>query len=97
MKDTRQLMIDSTQAWVEEDVQNRHAFCIIGDLKEGVTSCGISGNDREIVSAIVNEMLNDEEIFNIISTSMEVCLSIKAEETKEKAKQLTKKTPKIYS
>lgn len=95
MKDTRQLMHDATQAWIEEDVPNRHVFCIVGDLKEGVTSCGMSGDNEAIVSAIVNEMITDDEVFNIIVTSMEICMAMRAEEIKESAKEITKF--KIYS
>ena len=91
--DKRKLLEESTEAWVMEKPEKRTILCIIGDGDTNTTSCGVHGREDLIVEAIANECLVDEDIANIIMTSVEVYLSVREEEEKEG----TKKISKIYS
>lgn len=94
-KDKRKLLEESTEAWVMEKPEKRTILCIIGDGDTNTTSCGVHGREDLICEAVVNEMLNDENIASVINTSVQIYHSVLEEEKKEK--EVTKKTSKIYS
>lgn len=94
-KDKRKLLEESTEAWVMEKPEKRTILCIIGDGDTNTTSCGVHGREDLICEAVVNEMLNDENIASVIKTSVQIYHSVLEEEKKEK--EVTKKTSKIYS
>jgi hypothetical protein len=94
-KDKRKLLEESTEAWVMEKPEKRTILCIIGDGDTNTTSCGIHGREDLICEAVVNEMLNDENIASVIKTSAQIYHNVLEEEKKEK--EVTKKTSKIYS
>ena len=86
-KDKRKLLEESTEAWVMENPEKRTILCIIGDKENNTTSCGVHGREDLIVEAIANECLVDEDIANIIMTSVEVYLSVREEERKGRNKE----------
>ena len=94
-KDKRKLLEESTESWVMEKPEKRTILCIIGDGDTNTTSCGVHGREDLICEAVVNEMLNDENIASVIKTSVQIYHNFLEEEKKEK--EVTKKTSKIYS
>lgn len=94
-KDKRKLLEESTEAWVMEKPEKRTILCIIGDGDTNTTSCGVHGREDLICEAVVNEMLNDENIASVIKTSVQIYHNVLEDEKKEK--EVTKKTSKIYS
>lgn len=95
-KDKRKLMEDASEAWVMENPETRTFFSVIGDKETNTTSCGVHGREDLIVEAIANEMLNDQDIADVIMTSVKVYHAVLEEEKEEKEK-IKKETTKIYS
>lgn len=95
-KDKRKLMEDASEAWVMESPQTRTFFSVIGDKETNTTSCGVHGREDLIVEAIANEMLNDQDIAEVIMTSVKVYHAV-LEEEKEGKENVKKETNKIYS
>lgn len=90
-KNLRKQMEDTSEAWVNENPQERNVLCFLGDREEGTTTCGVHGREDHLVETLVNEMLADEDIANIIFTAMQVYKSVLAEEVQEKAKGIKPK------
>lgn len=83
------------EAWLKGDPENRHIFSITGDKKTQTTSCGMAGEVEEICSAIINEMLADEELAEILIVAVDTFKEIK-EDLEKEVKKETKKTTKKY-
>lgn len=83
------------EAWLKGDPDNRHIFSITGDKKTQTTSCGMGGEASDICSAIVNEMLSDEELAEILIVAVDTFNKMKGGIEKEVKKE-TKKPTKNY-
>ena len=83
------------ETWLKGDPDNRHIFSITGDKKTQTTSCGIAGEVEDICSAIINEMLADEELAEILIVAVNAFNDTKGDLEKEVKKE-TKKTTKKY-
>ncbi len=83
------------EAWINKDPDNRHIFSITGDKKTQTTSCGMVGEVEDICSAIVNEMLADEELAEILIVAVDTFIEMK-EDLEKEVKKETKKTTKKY-
>lgn len=93
-KNLKKQLEDASEAWVNENPQERNIMCFLGDKEEGTTTCGVHGREDHLVETLVNEMLADDDIANIIHTAVQVYKNVLAEEAKEKTKD---KTPKFLS
>ena len=96
-KDKRKIMEEASEAWVMESPQTRIFFSVIGDKETNATSCGVHGREDLIVEAITNEMLNDQDIADVLMTSVKVYHAVLEEEEKEENEKVKKETKKIYS
>lgn len=85
------------EAWLKGDPDNRHIFSITGDKKTQTTSCGMVGEVSDICSAIVNEMLADEELAKILIVAVDTFIEMKEELEKEVKKETKKPTKKYLS
>ena len=85
------------EAWLKVDPDNRHIFSITGDKKTQTTSCGMVGEVSDICSAIVNEMLADEELAKILIVAVDTFIEMKEELEKEVKKETKKPTKKYLS
>lgn len=85
----------ATETWLNGDPENRHIFSITGDKKTQTTSCGMSGEVEDICSAIINEMLADEELAEILIVAVDTFIEMK-EDLEKEVKKETKKTTKKY-
>lgn len=83
------------EEWINKDPDNRHIFSITGDKKTQTTSCGMVGEVEDICSAIVNEMLADEELAEILIVAVDTFIEMK-EDLEKEVKKETKKTTKKY-
>ena len=83
------------EAWLKADPDNRHIFSITGDKKTQTTSCGMAGEASDICSAIINEMLADEELAEILIVAVDTFIEMK-EDLEKEVKKETKKTTKKY-
>ena len=90
-----EILNDATEAWLKGDPDNRHIFSITGDKKTKTTSCGMAGEASDICSAILNEMLADEELAYILTVAVDTFKEMKRDLEKEVKKE-TKKTTKKY-
>ena len=90
MEGNREILNDSLAKWIEEDAESRTIFSVLGDEKDGSTTCGLFGREDRVVSSIVNEMLHDTSIARIIQISCKIYNEI-LEET------LTKNNPQTKS
>lgn len=93
-KNLRKQVEDTSEAWVNENPQERNILCFMGDREEGTTTCGVHGREDHLVETLANEMLADPDIANIIHTAIQVYKEVLAEEVQEKTKD---KTPKFLS
>lgn len=87
----------ATETWLNGDPENRHIFSITGDKKTQTTSCGMSGEVEDICSAIVNEMLADEELAEILIVAVDTFIEMKEDLEKEVKKETKKPTKKYLS
>lgn len=85
------------EAWLNGDPDNRHIFSITGDKKTKTTSCGMGGEASDICSAIVNEMLSDEELAEILTVAVDTFNKMKGDLEKEVKKETKKPTTKYLS
>lgn len=85
----------ATETWLSGDPENRHIFSITGDKKTQTTSCGMAGEVEDICSAIINEMLADEELAEILIVAVDTFIEMK-EDLEKEVKKETKKTTKKY-
>ena len=85
------------ETWLKGDPDNRHIFSITGDKKTQTTSCGMGGDAADICSAIVNEMLSDEELAEILTVAVDTFNKMKADFEKEVKKETKKPTKKYLS
>lgn len=85
------------EAWLKEDPENRHIFSITGDKKTQTTSCGMVGEVEDICSAIINEMLADEELAEILIVAVDTFKEMKEDLEKEVKKEIKKPTKKYLS
>lgn len=85
------------EAWLKGDPNNRHIFSITGDKKTQTTSCGMGGEAQDICSAIVNEMLLDEELAEILIVAVDTFNKMKGDLEKEVKKETKKPTKKYIS
>ena len=88
---------DAMEAWCKGDPDNRHIFSITGDKKTQTTSCGMSGEVSDICSAIINEMLADEELAEILIVAVDTFIEMKEDLEKEVKKETKKPTKKYLS
>lgn len=91
------ILNDATEAWINKDPDNRHIFSITGDKKTQTTSCGMSGEASDICSAILNEMLADEELAYILTVAVDTFIEMKEDLEKEVKKETKKPTKKYLS
>jgi hypothetical protein len=75
------------ETWLTKDPDNRHIFSITGDKKTQTTSCGMGGEATDICSAIVNEMLSDEELAYILTVAVDTFNKMKGDLEKEVNKE----------
>ena len=94
MEDLETLQV-AIEEWLNGDPDNRHIFIIMGDYKTHVSSSGMEGESSDICSAIVNEMLADEELAKILIVAVDAFNEMKQDLEKEVKKE-TKKTTKKY-
>lgn len=87
---------DAMEAWCKGDPDNRHIFSITGDKRNKTTSCGMAGEASDICSAIINEMLADEELAEILIVAVDTFKEMKEELEKEGENKETKKPTKKY-
>ena len=85
------------EAWLKVDPDNRHIFSITGDKKTKTTSCGMSGEESDICSAIINEMFADEELAEILIVAVDTFNEMKEDLEKEVKKETKKPTKKYLS
>lgn len=90
-KNLKKQLEDASEAWVNENPQERNIMCFLGDREKGETTCGIHGREDHLTETLVNEMLADDDIANIIHTAMQVYKNILAEEAREKTKEIKPK------
>lgn len=90
------ILNDAMEAWRKRDPDNRHIFSITGDKKTKTTSCGMSGEASDICSAILNEMLADEELAYILTVAVDTFKEMKGDIEKERENKETKKPTKKY-
>lgn len=91
------ILNEAMEAWLKEDPDNRHIFSITGDKKTKTTSCGMSGEASDICSAILNEMLADEELAYILTVAVDTFKDMKEDLEKEVKKETKKSTKKYLS
>lgn len=91
------ILNDAIEAWCKGDPDNRHIFSITGDKKTKTTSCGMSGEASDICSAILNEMLADEELAEILIVAVDTFKEMKEDLEKEVKKEIKKPTKKYLS
>lgn len=91
------ILNDAMEAWCKRDPDNRHIFSIIGDKKTKTTSGGMSGKASDICSAIINEMLADEELAEILIVAVDTFNEMKEDLEKEVKKETKKPTKKYLS
>ena len=91
------ILNDAMEAWLKGDPDNRHIFSITGDKKTKTTSCGMSGEASDICSAILNEMLADEELAYILTVAVDTFKEMKGALEKEVKKETKKPTKKYLS
>ena len=91
------ILNDAMEAWCKRDPDNRHIFSITGDKKTKTTSCGMAGEASDICSAILNEMLADEELAYILTVAVDTFKEMKEELEKEVKKKNKKPTKKYLS
>ena len=91
------ILNDAMETWLNGDPENRHIFSITGDKKTQTTSCGMVGEVEDICSAIVNEMLADEELAKILIVAVDAFNEMKGELEKEVNKEIKKPTKKYLS
>ena len=89
------ILNDAMEAWCKRDPDNRHIFSITGDKKTKTTSCGMAGEASDICSAIINEMLADEELAEILIVTIDTFKKMK-EDIEKEVKKETKKPMKKY-
>ena len=92
-----EILNDAMEAWLKGDPDNRHIFSITGDKKTKTTSCGMAGEASDICSAIINEMLADEELAYILTVAVDTFNEMKGELEKEVKKETKKPTKKYLS
>ena len=90
-----EILNEAMEAWCKRDPDNRHIFSITGDKKTQTTSCGMAGEASDICSAIINEMLADEELAEILIVAVDTFIEMK-EDLEKEVKKVTKKTTKKY-
>lgn len=95
--DDLEILNEAMEAWLKGDPNNRHIFSITGDKKTHTTSCGIAGEVEDICSAIVNEMLADEELAEILIVAVDTFIEMKEDLEKEVKKETKKPTKKYLS
>ena len=93
--DDLEILNEAMEAWLKVDPDNRHIFSITGDKKTKTTSCGMAGEASDICSAILNEMLADEELAYILTVAVDTFKELK-EDLEKEVKKETKKTTKKY-
>lgn len=91
------ILNDAMEAWLKGDPDNRHIFSITGDKKTKTTSCSMAGESSDICSAILNEMLADEELAYILTVAVDTFKEMKGELEKEVNKETKKPTKKYLS
>lgn len=96
MDDLETLQV-AIEKWLNGDPENRHIFSITGDKKTQTTSCGMVGEVEDICSAIVNEMLADEELAKILIVAIDTFIEMKEDLEKEVKKETKKPTKKYLS
>lgn len=96
MDDLETLQV-AIEEWLNGDPDNRHIFIIMGDYKTHVSSSGIEGESSDICSAIVNEMLADEELAKILIVAVDAFNEMKRELEKEVNEEIKKPTKKYLS
>lgn len=92
-----EILNEAMEAWLKRDPDNRHIFSITGDKKTKTTSCGMSGEVEDICSAILNEMLADEELAHILTVAVNTFNEMKGDLEKEVKKEIKKPTKKYLS
>lgn len=92
-----EILYDATEAWLKVDPDNRHIFSITGDKSKKTTSCSMVGEASDICSAIVNEMLWDEELAEILIVAVNTYNDTKGDLEKELKKDAKKPTTKYFS
>lgn len=92
-----EILDEAIGTWLEGDIDNRHIFSIAGNKKTHTTYCGISGETSDICSAILNEMLSDEEVAYILTVAVESFNEMKEDLEKEVKKETKKPTKKYLS
>ena len=90
-----EILNEAMEAWCKRDPDNRHIFSITVDKKTQTTSCGMAGEASDICSAIINEMLADEELSEILIVAVDTFIEMK-EDLEKEVKKETKKTTKKY-
>lgn len=96
MEDLETLQV-AIEKWLNGDPDNRHIFIIMGDYKTHVSSSGMEGESSDICSAIVNEMLADEELAKILIVAVDAFNEMKGDLEKEVNKETKKPTKKYLS
>ena len=96
MEDLETLQV-AIEEWLNGDPDNRHIFSITGDKKTQTTSCGIAGEVSDICSAIINEMLADEELAYLLTVAVDTFNEMKEDLEKEVKKEIKKPTKKHLS
>lgn len=91
------ILNEAMEAWLKGDPDNRHIFSITGDKRKKTTSCCMVGEASDICSAIVNEMLWDEELAEILIVAVNTYNDTKGDLEKELKKDAKKPTTKYFS
>ena len=96
MEDLETLQV-AIEEWLNGDPDNRHIFIVMGDYKTHVSSSGMEGESSDICSAIVNEMLADEELAKILIVAVDAFNEMKRDLEKEVNEEIKKPTKKYLS
>lgn len=94
-KNRLEKLMDATRDWEEENKGRRCVFSVIADEDEKASQCAIIGTGEQLMHALVNEMLCDEESAGLVLAAVEIYKEMRKEMEKEETKEQPKtKTPK---
>ena len=97
---TKQVIGENIVKWHDEAEDKRACFAVLLDEEEGTTTGALFGRHDRVINALVNEMMQVEDIRDLILEAVyeySELVKPQAEEVEQKPKRRRKKTDKAVS
>lgn len=97
---SKKTIADNIEKWHNSDEEKRTCFAVLLDEEEGTTTGALFGRHDKVVGALVNEMMQVEDVRDLILEAVfeySELVKPQVEEVEQKPKRRRKKTDKVVS